>query len=796
MAVFSQDIVIGTGTDLTDGTGSDPIDGYYNSFRYQVVYTAAELSASLTPYDEITGLGFSVSEDYGGGDLLGYTIKMGHTSAVDAATHIVDPTIVVRNAADYDPTVTAAGVFDMLLFDTNFVWNGVDNVVVDICTDGQNPYTAPRGGVRTTSIVTGSRFYRTDGGTSCGNNTTGTNGNKPNIQFNYIDGTPPACVGPNALTVANIMPTSADLGWTTGGSGESNWDVEVLPVATAATGTPTDTGVANPFNKTGLTANTAYKFYVRANCGGGASTWSGPFNFTTSCAAINVPFTETFNSASTTQNCWSVLNNNNDGDQWDMDYTTNPQEGDEVAVIYTDYNAGNNDDYLISPGIILTGNERLKYQYRVQSAGEPDDFEVLLSTTGTAPADFTNTLVASASYSNTGYMEQVVDLSAYTGTVYVAWHVPNGGPDGWRLYIDTVVFEAIPSCVEPNTLTAANIMATSADLAWTSGGSGEATWDVEVLATGVAATGTPTDTGVANPFNKTGLTATTTYDYYVRANCGGGDSVWVGPFTFTTLCATINPTYINDFTAYPGNCWEEGNDTDIATGPNNTDGAWGVDGFLNVGTTGAARINLYNTGDMDWIVSPTFDLSAGSFGLAFDVGVTAYANTTASAMDVDDEVQVLISDDNGATWINLETFNAGNTPSNTGDAKLYDLAAYTSATTKFAFWASEGATGGTEDFDFFIDNFKVDLHAALGVEELKEIEGFVMYPNPVKNKLTVSAKNEIKKLSVVNMLGQVIKTVTPNSRDYKLDFSDLTSGIYFVKASVNNTEGTFRIVKN
>ena len=70
-----------------------------------------------------------------------------------------------------------------------------------------------------------------------------------------------------------------------------------------------------------------------------------------------------------------------------------------------------------------------------------------------------------------------------------------------------------------------------------------------------------------------------------------------------------------------------------------------------------------------------------------------------------------------------------------------------------------------------------------------------MYPNPVIDELTISAKNEIKQLSIINMLGQTVRTVTPNSRNYKLNLSDLTTGIYFVKASVNNTEGTFRIVK-
>lgn len=83
----------------------------------------------------------------------------------------------------------------------------------------------------------------------------------------------------------------------------------------------------------------------------------------------------------------------------------------------------------------------------------------------------------------------------------------------------------------------------------------------------------------------------------------------------------------------------------------------------------------------------------------------------------------------------------------------------------------------------------------LGIEDVELIEEFTIFPNPFTDKLTVSAKNEIKKLTIVNMLGQTVKTITPNNLEYQLDLSNLTSGIYFVKARVNNTEGTFRIVK-
>ena len=187
----AQSIVIGTGTDETTSIGSDPIDGYFNSFRYQVVYTVDELNAALTPFDEITALGWSISGDYAGGALLGYTIKMGHTSATNSSAHDASATVVVKNAFDYDPTITAAGAFDMIPFDTNFVWNGVENILVEICSDGQNPFTGPYGQVRTTAVPDGSRRYRVDGGTSCDVNTNTSNPNKPNIQFDYIDGVAP-----------------------------------------------------------------------------------------------------------------------------------------------------------------------------------------------------------------------------------------------------------------------------------------------------------------------------------------------------------------------------------------------------------------------------------------------------------------------------------------------------------------------------------------------------------------------------------------------------------------------------
>ena len=353
----------------------------------------------------------------------------------------------------------------------------------------------------------------------------------------------------------------------------------------------------------------------------------------------------------------------------------------------------------------------------------------------------------------------------------------------------------IQACPNPTVLTATGITETSANVGWTSAASA---WNIEWGTTSfVQGTGAMVSGTINNPHSLNSLSPATAYDFYVQAECGGDSSGWVGPFSFTTLCGAITPSFTQDFANYPGACWTEGNNTDVATGPNGTNGVWVADGFLNNTLTGAARVNIFGGGaaaDSDWLVTPTFDFSAGGYGIAYDTGVTTFSGTTAATIGSDDSVLFLISEDDGVSWTTLETFNTGNTPSNSGETKVYNLTTYTSATTKFAFLMTEGATSGG-DINFYVDNFKVDLHSILGIEELKQFEGFVMYPNPVIDELTVSAKSEIKSLSIVSMFGQTVRTVTPNSRDYKLDFSDLTSGIYFVKASVNNTESTFRIVK-
>lgn len=360
----------------------------------------------------------------------------------------------------------------------------------------------------------------------------------------------PACPNPSAITVSGITTTGAHFAWTKGFI-ETQWQVALQPAGSGmpATGTLVNT---NPefTTVTPLTADTQYEVYVRAYCDGtNQSEWIGPIKFKTLCNAFTAPFTETFNPDSTSEQCWIARNVNGDSFTWGTNATTNPYEGAHAASIFTGSNGANN-DWFISPTVTVTAGQRLRYYYRVNHSDFTEDLEVMLSATGIEPANFTTVLYTTDTdatpLNNTGWKERIINLPAgVTGDINIAWHIPQkpANPWGYRgqlLVIDNVIIEPIPTCAQPTNLTVQNVADTQVQLKWDAAGT-ETSWDVYVQPSGLAA---PAGDGnpayltavTANPYTKTGLTAATMYDYYVRAACGAEDSPWVGPFTFTTLC--------------------------------------------------------------------------------------------------------------------------------------------------------------------------------------------------------------------------------------------------------------------
>ena len=105
---------------------------------------------------------------------------------------------------------------------------------------------------------------------------------------------------------------------------------------------------------------------------------------------------------------------------------------------------------------------------------------------------------------------------------------------------------APPACIDPAGLSVANVTSSSADLVWVD--SLASSWNIEwdtigfALGTGIQVNGTAT-----NPYNVTGLTPNTKYEFYVQADCGMDSSAWIGPFSFITNCITFTVPWIESF---------------------------------------------------------------------------------------------------------------------------------------------------------------------------------------------------------------------------------------------------------
>lgn len=278
---------------------------------------------------------------------------------------------------------------------------------------------------------------------------------------------------------------------------------------------------------------------------------------------------------------------------------------------YDNLGTGPTNDWLISPAITIpgTGDFRLVFDGTSYEATFLEEYEVLLSTTGTTTSSFTTNLltVVNEPFALTNH---VINLPALAGqTIYIAFH--HTSMDESMLQIDNVKVELVPTCPMPSALTATSVTSNSAVLGWTAGGT-ETSWNIQYGVSGFTlGTGTIVN-GVTNPNTLSGLSASTTYQYYVQAVCGGtaGDSTWAGPFSFTTACSAISSLPWNEgfeTAANPAlpNCWfKENGDWVTAINSGST-----FDADAHTGTK-FLRDSWSATNEYIW--TPGFDLIAGT----------------------------------------------------------------------------------------------------------------------------------------------------------------------------------------
>lgn len=492
----------------------------------------------------------------------------------------------------------------------------------------------------------------------------------------------PSCLPPTALGVNGLTSTSAFAIWQAGGT-EAAWDLEYGTTGfTQGAGTlvsPTST----QYFLQNLTPNTGYEFYVRADCNGTPSPWAGPFSFFTGYCTPSSTSTLTYIDGFSTTGGSVNISNLTTG------YTTGGYLDATASHSVESYAGGN-------------------FSFSSTIVGGTVGFSIWVDWNNDLVFDnATEKVFNTTSYSNGPFSGTVnipigASLGNYTMRITTDYNSSNPAlPCGARTRAEfedyRIVVAAPPSCVPPTTLTATASNATTASLGWTSLGN-ETAWDVEFGSTGFTlGTGTRV-TSQTNPYVVSTLTAQTNYQFYVRANCGTDTSSWVGPFAFSTPCATINTfPYMQNFdaaTAVP-TCWSQS--------------AFNVENWLfNTGTSashgGQGSDHTTGSGNFAWIddSSPYNANPAGLETPPFDMSSLTsprirfwFTNRGTSSSLTVDPSKFYLEAFNGSTWVIVDSIVGQNIINWT--EFTYDLTAYKSSNTMLRFLVFENQSSFNSD---------------------------------------------------------------------------------------------------
>src|SRR5690554_3359445 len=422
------------------------------------------------------------------------------------------------------------------------------------------------------------------------------------ITQTFTIGDCPDCSAPANLSASDLTFTSAELSWT---GDASLFDIEWgLEGFTQGSGTEVNNISANTHPLTGLTAETSYDFYVRQNCGiDGLSTWAGPYTFYTGYCEVSTTNTTDYISEFSTS-----------GATQNVTYTATSQP------------AGS---YANETAQIIQQAQGLPINFTSTFQGGSNGIKIWVDVNNDFIFDEATEVVfyeASTAETKNGTVTVPVNLPIGEYRVRVRGQYGSSanplacGNISWGSTIDfTLQVTAAPSCLPVSDLSAIT-GADSAILSWTSTG---ALFDIEWGTTGfVQGSGTEINNITDTTHNLNGLTPQTSYDFYVRQNCGtDGFSTWAGPFSFTTSCIATTVPYNQNFDSavIPGmpSCTSVEN---AGTGNN-----WVTYDGSGYGFTGKhLRYSWNSSNDADsWFYTQGIELTAGTvYKVSYDYGGT------------------------------------------------------------------------------------------------------------------------------------------------------------------------------
>ena len=345
----------------------------------------------------------------------------------------------------------------------------------------------------------------------------------------------PTCLVPTALAASSVTANSATLSWTEGKAGDDAWIVEYSTTSDFSSDVHSFNVTATSKELSELEAQTTYYARVKTDCGvNGESEYSETISFTTACGAVAsvLDWSESFDTYATgsaesdAPGCWQLLNANGTANtsiyvkaRGTGYYSTFGKDGSNFLFFASKTGAYG---YILFPEFSEALNSyQIKFWHRVESVDNSGAIE-LGYLTDAADAETFNLIKACDK--TTTLTEEVISLATVPANARLAFRYTGNSSYSYEAGVDAISFELIPSCVKPVLGEATDITPEGATFAWTAG-SDETQYDYCVVASGEAADGWITLDENVRTVTVTGKTAGTTYDFYVRSNCGGVNGV-------------------------------------------------------------------------------------------------------------------------------------------------------------------------------------------------------------------------------------------------------------------------------
>lgn len=378
------------------------------------------------------------------------------------------------------------------------------------------------------------------------------------------------------------------------------------------------------------------------------------------------------------------------------------------------------------------------------------------------------------------------------------------GDYSWGWAVDNIVVEEGPSCLVPTNLTAGTITPTTFELNWVDGGnSGSPTWEIEYGAEGFTQGSGTTIPSIPSPtYTFMSLTPDTTYDLFIRTNCGGadGDSEWVGPISFTSAydCSTYGFPFSDDFSNQNAfnSCYAFENVASDATG-------WGYnngndfDGDTVNDPVALVWADADTTVKDDWMFLPVFNGVANADYL-FTFTYNAFNNPALAASE-SFEVVVLDAPSSSATVQSVLGTYTNVTQNGAGVGDLIpnaysDNVTYTpTADGDFYFGIRATTPSGNSGILLF---FTLDVTQTLGVSDFESNAFTHFYNGDTKDLIIESSSLPFDSIELYNIMGQNVFSKSLSQTTEAISLSNYNDGIYLAKVSIQGKTKTVKILKH